>query len=425
MVRKKDSRKPAGHLATRRSSIIDAWLTLAVFAALPTVGLVNGPVYAPLLFSLAVLRLAIARGRIAIDPGLALVTSAFALLCWASCLWSASPSHSAAGALEMTAVMAGALVLCGGTPPPHRLVNWLAGAILVGTVSMVADRLTGNHLLHLATRHGGATKYNRGIDYLLLLLIPLAGTLARTQRWRLLAGLCVTTAACIAAGKNTTAWVAVPMALAIFEFARRAPRLVARAIATALSIGAVGLPFALRLLSFIRPWLAPHIKESMLRRLEIWDYMSDRVLERPLFGWGIWSAKTLPITSEELSHYLREHGEGIYPHNQWLELWVETGAVGLLLMLVLVLAVLWRIRWLDAAMQPFAYAAFSLALMVSLTSFEITTDSWWAALAASGFLFSAWGQARAVPAISRISPAAMPRAPRRPGDTIGPQEGAL
>jgi O-antigen ligase len=127
----------------------------------------------------------------------------------------------------------------------------------------------------------------------------------------------------------------------------------------------------------------------MLRRLEIWDYVSARIIERPLFGWGIWTSKSLPITSDELSHYVREHGEGIYPHNQWLELWVETGAAGLLLALAFVLIVLWRVPRLPLAMQPFGYAAFSLVLMVSLTSFEITTDSWWAALAACALLFAA------------------------------------
>jgi O-antigen ligase len=155
----------------------------------------------------------------------------------------------------------------------------------------------------------------------------------------------------------------------------------------ALVLGAIGLPFALRLLSGVRGLLAPHIKESLLARLEIWDYVSARVMERPLFGWGIWSAKSLPISAEELSHYVREHGVGIYPHNQWLELWVETGVFGVALALAFVLLVLARIGRMPRQAQPFALAAVFLALMVSLTSFEITTDSWWAALAACAFLF--------------------------------------
>jgi O-antigen ligase len=251
---------------------------------------------------------------------------------------------------------------------------------------MVADRLTGDHLLHAATHHAGATKYNRGIDYLLIVLMPLLGLLARERRWRLAAALVLAAACVVAAGRNTTAYLSLPVAVLVAALAWRWPRLVPR-IGVVVALGALCLPLALRVLSGARGALAPHIKESLLRRLEIWDYVSARVMERPLFGWGIWSAKSLPISAEELSHYVREHGEGIYPHNQWLELWVETGFFGVLLGVGFVLLVLWRIPRLPTTIQPFACAAVVLALMVSLTSFEVTTDSWWAALAACGFLF--------------------------------------
>ncbi len=364
-----------------RAPAIDAALVLGVFALLPTVGLVNGPVYAPALFGMAVLRLILLRQMPRFDPALTALAVGFVALCWASCLWSIVPAHSAAGAAQATAVLAGALLLIGGPAPPASLALVLSVASLAGAAVMVADRLTGNRLLHVFSHHVGATKYNRGIDYLLILLMPLLGALVAERRWRLAAALVVAVVAVVAEGRNTTAYVSLPVAGLVVALAWRAPRLV---------------PLALRALSGVRGTLAPHIKESMLRRLEIWDYVSARVTERPLFGWGIWSAKSLPISSEELSHYVRENGAGIYPHNQWLELWVETGFFGVLLGVGFVLLVLWRVRRLPASLQPFACAAVVLALMVSLTSFEITTDSWWAALAACGFLFVAWGRVRSV-----------------------------
>jgi O-antigen ligase len=373
-----------------RGLAIDSALVLAVFALLPTAGLVNGPVYAPLLFGMALLRLLLGRSLPAPDPGLAALAGAFALLCWASCLWSIVPGHSVAGAAQTTAVLAGGLILLGGRPPPARLPGVLAGAVLAGATLMVADRLTGNRFLHVFTHHVGATKYNRGIDYLLILLMPLLGLVTQERRWRLASVLAFAAACVVAAGKNTTAYVSLPVTLLVLLLARRAPRLVPRLIGGGVALGALLLPLGLRALSGVRATLAPHIKESMLRRLEIWDYVSARVTERPLFGWGIWSAKSLPISSDELSHYVREHGQGIYPHNQWLELWVETGFFGALLGVGFVLLVLWRVRRLSASLQPFACAAIVLALMVSLTSFEVTTDSWWAALGACAFLFAAF-----------------------------------
>jgi O-antigen ligase len=375
--------------------MIDTVLVFAVFALLPTAGLVNGPVYAPMLFGMAVVRLILLRQVPRFDTALTALALGFALLCWASCLWSIVPAHSVAGAAQATAVLAGALLLAAGPAPPARLPVVMSCAILAGATLMVADRLTGNRFLHLFSHHVGATKYNRGIDYLLMLLMPLLGLLAAERRWRLAAAVALAAVAVVAEGRNTTAYVSLPVAALVLALAWRAPRLVPRLIGGGLALAALLLPLALRALGGVRGTLAPHIKESMLRRLEIWDYVSARVTERPLFGWGIWSAKSLPISSEELSHYVREHGQGIYPHNQWLELWVETGFFGVLLGVGFVLLVLWRVRRLAPVLQPFACAAVMLALLVSLTSFEVTTDSWWAAMAACGFLFAAFDRRQA------------------------------
>jgi O-antigen ligase len=125
--------------------------------------------------------------------------------------------------------------------------------------------------------------------------------------------------------------------------------------------------------------------------LEIWDYMTARVLERPLLGWGLLSAKSLPIHPDELAHYVYVRPAGIYPHNQFLELWVELGALGAVLGVVFAVLVLWRVRRLPAGIRPFAYAAFASAMTVASVDYEIVTDSWWCALAASAVLFGMLG----------------------------------
>jgi len=62
------------------------------------------------------------------------------------------------------------------------------------------------------------------------------------------------------------------------------------------------------------------------------------------------------------------------------------------LALALALLALARIRRsLTPEVQPFGHAAFASALTISLANFEITTDSWWAALVASAYLFAALG----------------------------------
>jgi O-antigen ligase len=109
--------------------------------------------------------------------------------------------------------------------------------------------------------------------------------------------------------------------------------------------------------------------------------MAARILEHPLIGWGLGAAKAVPIRPEEMARYLYVSPDGVYPHNQWIEAWLECGLPGVLLGLALLWLTLSRCR------SPQAVAATAAALVMSALNFEITTDSWWAALAASALLF--------------------------------------
>jgi len=170
------------------------------------------------------------------------------------------------------------------------------------------------------------------------------------------------------------------------------PRLVDIGLAWGVAACVAALPVALRVLAARRPELARFLKPSGVNRLEIWDYMTARVFEHPLRGWGLMSAKYVPIHPDELARYIYTDARGIYPHNQWLELWVELGALGVALGLVFAVLVLRRIRLLPACLRPFAYAAFASAMTVASVNYEVVTDSWWCALAASAVLFSILGR---------------------------------
>jgi O-antigen ligase len=164
-----------------------------------------------------------------------------------------------------------------------------------------------------------------------------------------------------------------------------------RLIAPVLGFGTVAIaactPVGLHLLAHQRTMLAPYLKISGFHRLEIWDHVTTHLFERPLLGWGIATASELPMPPQELSHYVILNGADIYAHDQWLELWVETGVLGAILGLAFALLLLRRIQKASMAVRPFAYAAFGAGVLISCVNFEVMTDSWWAAVTACGFLF--------------------------------------
>jgi exopolysaccharide production protein ExoQ len=377
------------------------WPAVLVFGALPTVGLVAGPSYAVLIFGFAVVQLisrAVIERRtplVTIDPGLCLLAAAFATLCWASTLWSIDPAHSLHAALQMTAILLGAMALLAGPPLDHETTELLFRTLLiattVGATILAADCLLDYRFQALVAGRpfpGVATKYNRGIDYLVLIAWPQFAYIVWRRRWRDAVLLAACVVVIVAIGAGLAARAATAIGILVLALAVWLPRVVAPMLTAGNVVLAASLPFTMRVMADHRMALAPHLKLSGLQRLEIWDYMTARVFERPLLGWGIAASNAVPITPAEISTYIYQRSQGIYPHNQWLELWVETGAVGAAIGLAFALLVIVRIQRTAPPVRPFAYAAFASAITVSCVNFEVVTDSWWAALAATAYLLT-------------------------------------
>jgi len=358
-----------------------------LLAALPFAGLLLGPAYATLAWALGLLRL-----RPAFDAKLACLGAAFCTLCALESATALAPHRTLLADLQLALILAASLLVLAGRPLPPasaaRVFGAMSLALFAGVAVLCADRALHYRLQHHLDPHAlfPGTKYNRGEDYLTLLLWPLLAFWRLEQRYGRALLVIAAMAVLAVAGLSTTARVTLPIGLATLVAAWLAPRVTARALAVFTVIMAASLPFLLRILSHDRVLFWRHLKQSGLHRLEIWDYMTARVFERPWLGWGLSNAKRVPILPAEQRAYVFVEPYGIYPHNQWLELWLETGVIGVALGLAFALLVLWRIAQMPARVAPFAYAAFAAALSISASSFELTTDSWWAALALTALL---------------------------------------
>jgi exopolysaccharide production protein ExoQ len=406
ILRRLAQRGLEGRTATDPAGRALDYLPVAVFAALPSVGLVAGPAYSAVVFGfgMAELLAAAIAGRPwpRLDRGLLLVAVLLCGLSWASALWSIAPAASRHGALQLTAVFAAALVTLGVRPPAPRALDLLfraaTTACAVGAVVIGIDAATGFRLQ--AWLAAGAadipTKYNRGAEYLVLIAWPLlAGAALRRDRASF-AVVLASTGLALAFAPSATGRIAAAAGLCVLLLVLLSRRLVAAGLAAVSALIAAATPFLLHALAYDRAAIAahffvtPHLRVSGLARLEIWDYMTARVLQRPLLGWGLWSAKDVPVSAAETGRYLYAGLQGNYPHNEWLQLWVELGAAGAAVALAFAFLVLRRIdKSLSPALRPFAYAAFASAMTISISNYDVATDSWWAALAACAWLFGA------------------------------------
>jgi exopolysaccharide production protein ExoQ len=190
---------------------------------------------------------------------------------------------------------------------------------------------------------------------------------------------------------------AAPLAVAVgagaffwvWHSPRRAPRLMA-----AMTIVLIG---AIPLISYqvARPEALGIAKRqlpgSWQHRVEIWHFTASRIAEKPLFGWGFDASRSIDGGRTQFVLERPDGSEVIYPgigllplhpHNGVLQVWLEMGAAGALLVMLLIYGIGQSLSSigtehgrLGGAMVSAATAS---ALCVGLLSFG-QWQSWWQA----------------------------------------------
>jgi O-antigen ligase len=134
---------------------------------------------------------------------------------------------------------------------------------------------------------------------------------------------------------------------------------------------------------------AGFLKHSAQHRFEIWHFAAEKILERPLFGYGFNSSRHIP-NGTAVSAFL-EPGKPIiplHPHDGFLQIWLELGAVGAVLSAIALLATLRATaKWPDRSSR-FALPGYAAALIVAGLAFGIWQTWWMATLAFSAIAFT-------------------------------------
>lgn len=118
-------------------------------------------------------------------------------------------------------------------------------------------------------------------------------------------------------------------------------------------------------------------KKSALHRLYIWDFVTDRIAEKPVLGWGLDSARRMPGGQDSVM--LGENCPGatpimgqklpLHPHNAILQTWLELGGLGIVLgfggLIATLGAVYARRRRIVAAVLVASSVAGTLVALVS------------------------------------------------------------
>jgi len=230
-------------------------------------------------------------------------------------------------------------------------------------------------------------KYNRGFSYLVLLSFPIMASLwLSKRRWLLLPFLLLLF---IPAGltESRSSKLALMVGLITIIVASIAPLVVRRLLAAA-AIIAPGWSFVAREIFLKYPAILGPIPPSWRARVEIWDYMSYRIQEKPWLGWGLGTSHTLDFLKPHGAAYLFTKVPATHPHNVMTELWVELGLPGLALGIAFAFLTLKLVSEVDRRLVPFALGAWTVAFCFSLIAYDFWTDSLFAAFAMTALAFA-------------------------------------
>ncbi|MCB9978322.1 MAG: O-antigen ligase family protein [Rhodospirillales bacterium] len=309
-----------------------------------------------------------------------------------SALWSADPAQALERTAKVTAtLLTGALLI----PAARRisretLSEWgwlLPGAVACSSLVIALDLIAGLPLHRLAAGVEANVPFdpfhaNRGVVVATLLFFPALGFAWFITRQRmkifLCGGLFVSAGLMLFACESQSAQMAFfcgLAALAIFPLFQT--RVGKTALWALISTGIFAAPWvAMAVFAPLAGAIDAHesLREmSAPQRLEIWDFIARKIMERPFFGFGIDATRDMAFDTAELYH---KGNTILHPHDVALQIWIEFGAFGVVCAVVFLAGLIRSIMALPPRTARFAFGGFAASLSIAATGYGMW-QGWW------------------------------------------------
>ena len=316
------------------------------------------------------------------------------LFAWtlASYFWSNDANVFADKILHLLGILIAGVVFLDGSSDldldARRLVRrMLIIGFAVGLAVVFVDRFSDASLLRwilaiYPEKYVTLVSYNRAVTVLALLIWPAA--LAIWRRRPILAiAVWTVSLAIIVSFESNAAIAALLVGAAAFALVYWSPVRATTAIGLVLAAMILVSPLIPSWLPD-RTALKPYqemITSSGYHRVLIWKFVSEKIAERPLLGWGFNTSRSIPGSKRELRELdVSAAALPLHPHNAALQLWLELGLPGAALGAVLIAGIMFRIGRMATARIDKAAAAGLVLCVVTIGNLSYGVwQSWWLA----------------------------------------------
>ncbi len=338
------------------------------------------------------------RTRLLPTPSHPFALTALGLALWgcASALWSVNETQSLLAALRILAISCVLIVLLSAAlniepEDSHNVGKFLAFGMLLGVlVTLLRTGAITAITIWINQEEMAAhklTALNRTASILAILVWPSVFCLTKSFGLLVAAAFLGITFVAILLLGPTAPSLALALGACGFFVAWLKLRVATTLVCVSFVASIAVIPFFPQLSPWATQFLIANVTDNTaeIHRFVIWQFAADHVLQRPFLGWGLDTARIFPGGDTEL--FVNTTTEGVavtapaiplHTHNAALQIWLELGAVGLLLWGTL----FWlTIRHLGTNTRLYAAATIgtlSSALVVAHLCFGIW-QGWWLA----------------------------------------------
>ncbi|HEB79888.1 MAG TPA: O-antigen ligase domain-containing protein, partial [Rhodospirillales bacterium] len=232
---------------------------------------------------------------------------------------------------------------------------------------------------------------NPGAAILAVLAWPLVMAAARWRGWRWGILVLAVVAVAVFMARTKTPIIALFLSVLLFPVLAAGGRKAVRVFGALAAGFLIAAPFIYRFLLF--PVAAQGEAQAKIMRsmptLEqrtwIWRFVVERIEQHPFLGWGLDASRFIEGGHEPMKGYdgrMFPESLPLHPHNGFLQIWLELGGVGAVLIAVALAALLFAIGK-TSGNAKMAAAFFAMAvtyLVIGQVSFGVW-QNWWLATA--------------------------------------------
>lgn len=319
--------------------------------------------------------LARTRKPLPLDKGLLFFFGLGAVLAGSSAFWAAYPDSAMNRTINTSGILLCGVLLLATIraqifKPALALNVLVAGYMLIG-LYIFADYLSHMNLSStILNKHVDVWNFNRALVTYVLLFIPmtiLAAKIIENRISRILIITLMTLCVLLPLWKTTSQTAQVAFALSVGAFGllnlikgespRKIIYVISGVVLAAAILTAPLIPAPLTQILSERAEQSDFSKSANTNgRLEIWNFVSGHIFEKPYLGHGVEATRHM---KSDVELPVNRTYSMLHPHNAYLQIWVELGLVGAVLASAFALFVLRRISKADTDVQPLYFALYT------------------------------------------------------------------